>query len=297
MEETAIEQTTETTDAFLDGWDESETPIAEEADQPQQQEEAGENADSEAEEAQEKPAGNGEEAEAKPGAEADPTEQRQDAETKPQTWTLRHMGEEKTVNEQEMTALAQKGLDYDRIHEKYEEFRPVMELFNQFANKAGMSTKDYIAHIRQEAKKAEGMNASEAQRAVDLEDREATIAAKEAEEAERSRAQQEADARKMSEDARRMADIKEFQKTFPDAAKDPKGIPKEVWDGVRGGLSLVASYAKWQVDQAKKEAAEANHAVTAAKQNQKNAARTTGSMKSAGEESKSKDPFLQGWDS
>ena len=70
----------------------------------------------------------------------------------------------------------------------------MMDLFNQFANKAGMNTTDYIAHIRQEAKRAEGLNAEEAKRAVELEDREATVAAKEAAEAERQREQRDAEA-------------------------------------------------------------------------------------------------------
>ena len=306
MEETMTtqEQATETTDAFLDGWGEpgdSETA----ADQPQEEgaaEDAKEQTDSGADgEAQE--AGNDQQdAAAHDGGqeqarEAEGAPQGQEKDTAPQTWTLRHLNETRTVNEQEMTALAQKGLDYDRVRKSYDEFKPVMDLFSQFANKAGMNTQDYIAYIRQEAKKAEGMNAADAKRAVELEDREATVAAREAEEAERQRQEQEAKAGKDAEDARRMADIQEFQKTFPDAAKDPKSIPKEVWDGVRGGLSLVASYAKWRVNQAQAEAQKAAHDAGAAQQNRKNAERSTGSMKSAGEENKSKDPFLQGWDS
>lgn len=307
MEEngTPVEQTAETTDAFLDGWEDAETPVTE-ADQPEQQEPEtkGENdaqspaGEEQTETAQEEPAAGGEEADAKPGdAEEPQTEPAKTPDTTPKSWTLRHLGEEKTVNEQELTALAQKGLDYDRIHDKYEEFRPVMELFNQSANKAGMTTKDYVAFIRQEMKKSEGMNAAEAKRAVELEDREAALAAKEAADAEKQRAQQEEAVRAQSIEDRRRADIAEFQKTFPDAMKDPKAIPQEVWDGVRNGLSLVASYAKWQVEQARKEAAEAEHKAAAVQQNQKNAGRTTGSMKSAGEENKTRDPFLDGWNS
>lgn len=77
-----------------------------------------------------------------------------------------------------MTALAQKGLDYDRLREKYDEFKPVMDMFSQFANRSGMNTRDYISYIRQEAKKSEGMSSEEAKRAVELEDREATVAGK-----------------------------------------------------------------------------------------------------------------------
>lgn len=299
---TGMEQT-ETTDAFMEGWDEPET-VAEEADQPQETgtEDAQEQADTAGGEGQENAEGRQDEAagsEAVPPAAGEAQKQQQPAaeSAAPKTWVLRHLDEAKTVNEQELTALAQKGMDYDRIRQGYDEFKPVMDLFSQFANKAGMNTKDYIAYIRQEAKRASGMNAADAKRAVELEDREATVAAREAADRERQQAQQRADAAKQTAEARRKADIDEFMKTFPEAAKDPKGIPKEVWDDVKQGLSLVASYAKYQVAQAQSQAQKAQHDASAAQQNQKNGQRSTGSMKSAGNESKNKDPFLEGWDS
>ena len=96
-------------------------------------------------------------------------------------------------------------------------------------------------------------------------------------------------------DARRRADIAEFQKTFPDAAKDPKSIPAEVWADVRNGSTLVAAYAKYTVAQAKAAQQAAEQRAESTAQNQKNAVRSTGSMKSAGENLNSKDPFLEGW--
>ncbi|MEI3298346.1 hypothetical protein [Dysosmobacter welbionis] len=203
---TGLEQETETTvDSFMDGFDGAET-LESPADQPEEQESEHEETPADEEQkAPETPAAGNENTDAKPDEGVEPEKQEapeaQEPETTPKTWTLRHLGEDKTVNEQELTALAQKGLDYDRIHGKYEEFRPVMDLFNQFANKAGMNTTDYIAHIRQEAKRAEGLNAEEAKRAVELEDREATVAAKEAAEAERQREQRDAEAQKQSAEA------------------------------------------------------------------------------------------------
>lgn len=307
MEEntTGMEQTTETTDAFMEGWDEPETAEntadqpeetgTEEAQDQQQADPAGGEGQEPAGEQQSEAAdggANAQEADGDKGQQQPPA-----AEAAPKTWALRHLDETRNVNEQELVALAQKGLDYDRIRTGYDEFKPVMDLFSQFANKAGMNTKDYIAFIRQEAKKAEGMNAADAKRAVELEDREAMVAAKEAADRERQQAQQRAEAEKHSREERQRADVLEFQKTFPEAAKDPKGIPQEVWDGVRQGLSLVASYAKWQVNQANAQAQKAAHDAAAAQQNQKNAQRSTGSMKSAGQENKANDPFLQGWNS
>ena len=292
---TTAEETPETTDGFLEGWEEPTAPAAPEepADQPEQPETAEPPAGGAAEETE--PAG------AEPpqtgGADpAEPTAQEPAKEETPKTWTLRHLDTERTVTEQELTTLAQKGLDYDRIRERYDASKPVMELFNQFAKQSGMSVEDYVSHIRTQAKQAAGMNEAEARRAVELEDREATVAAREAEAAEERAARSRAANEQSAAEARRQADIAEFQKAFPDAAKDPQSIPPEVWTEVRGGLSLVAAYAKWQVSQAQAAREAARQEAAATVQNQRNTVRSTGSMRSAGNEQRNKDPFLEGWD-
>ena len=171
-----------------------------------------------------------------------------------------------------------------------------MELFGAFAKQAGMSVQDYVAHIRLQAKQSQGMSTEEAKRSIDLEDREAAVSAKEAAEAQRQQEAAQARQAQNSADARRQADIAEFQKTFPDAAKDPKSIPAEVWADVRNGSSLVSAYAKYAVAQANAKAQAAEQKAETTSQNQRNAGRSTGSMKSAGENIESKDPFLSGWD-
>ena len=291
MEETnntAVEQE-QTSDSFMEGWDDE--PAADAADQP---EEAAET-DVKPEEA---PADTTNETAPSAGAEiSGQAQQEKPKEDAPKVWTLRHMDEVKQVGEADMVILAQKGMDYDRIREKYEESKPVMELFGGFAKQAGMSVQDYVARIRFQAKQAQGMSTEEAKRSIDLEDREAAVSAKEAEEAQRQQAAAQAMQAQNIADARRRADVAEFQKTFPDAAKDPKSIPAEVWADVRNGSTLVAAYAKYAVAQANAKANAAEQRAETTSQNQKNAGRSTGSMRSAGENLNSKDPFLEGWDS
>ena len=287
------ESAEQTSDAFLEGWDsteytaeadqpEPETDGAQQASETAELDSAAEDAEADTETTVEQPSEPAQQEEAPPATQA--------AEA-PKTWTLRHLDDVKTVGEQEMVALAQKGLDYDRIRSKYDESKPVMELFTQFARQANMSISDYLANLRVQSKRAAGMSEAEARRAVDLEDREATVAAREAAEQERHAAQQQ----KSEADARRMADIQEFQRAFPEAAKDPKSIPQEVWADVRKGMSLVTAYAKYQVAQANVQAEEARRNAAAIQQNQKNAARSAGSMKSAGADKKVRDPFLEGF--
>lgn len=304
---TAVEQE-QTSDSFMEGWDEPETGElgGTDGDTTPAQEPESQISENQQENA-ENPAGN----QGAGNAQSDSRDTNgnaagensaQQAETQPtadapKMWTLRHLDEVRQVGEADMVALAQKGLDYDRIRGKYDESKPVMELFGTFAKQAGMSVTDYLSYIRTQAKQASGMSEAEAKRAVDLEDREAAVSAKEAAEAQRQGAANQVAQARAAADARRSADIAEFQKLFPDAAKDPKAIPKEVWANVQSGMTLVSAYSKYAVEQANAARQAAEQKASAASQNQANASRATGSMASAGENTGSKDPFLAGWDS
>lgn len=283
---TTATEVTETPDDFLDGWD--DTPSEEAADQQDQTQEV------EAEQQEETPAvSEGEDAQ-EGGNEETPAQETQ-AEA-PKTWELRHMGEVRSVNEAEMTVLAQKGMDYDRIRTKYDESKPVMELFSHLAREAGMDISAYVADLRAKVKQSSGMSAEDARRAVALEDREAAVAAKEAVQTQRQADANATAQAKAAADMRRRADIAEFKRTFPDAAKDPKAIPQEVWAEVNRGSTLVAAYSKYAVAQAKAAQLAAERRAAVSAKNQTNAARSTGSMKSAGENSKGHDDFLDAFE-
>ncbi len=235
--------------------------------------------------------------EARDAALATTTDAPEESVQHPRVWDLRYMDEVRQVSEEEIVPLAQKGLDYDRIRARYDESKPVMELFGGFAQQAGMTIPEYVAHIRMQAKQAQGLSEPEARREVALEDREAVVAAAEAQRQAQESAQQSAAAAQRQADARRMADIRRFQEKFPDAAKDPKSIPQEVWEKVRSGISLVESYQDYLLTRAESAREEAEQRAAASAQNQTNAARATGSMRSAGENNQSRDPFLDGWNS
>ena len=155
------------------------------------------------------------------------------------------------------------------------------------------SIDEYIKALRTEAKKASGMSDAEAQRTIDLEDREAAVSAAEAK-------QQEAEQEKNATDERVRNDLDLFGKLYPDifeqVKRDRTVIPKEVWDEAYNGGSLVVAYKKYADAQAAAEKAQILARVAAAEQGAKNAARSTGSMKSAGNDTKNTDPFLSDWD-
>lgn len=293
------EQTADQQDAFLDGWGDEQTAqdapetseIAEGEDTAEEETETA----SETEGAQSASDGGAAETAAEAGAEAqtETTEQKADAPEK--TWTLRHMDEAKNVGEAEMVTLAQKGMDYDRIRAKYDESKPAMEILSIFAKQKGVSVADYVSFLRTEAKKADGLSEAEARRSIELEDREAAVTAREAEQAAERQAAEQANAAANAAAQRRKADIDEFAREYPDVARNPDAIPKEVWDAVAAGSSLTVAYAKYTAKQAREEAERTRSAAQAAQQNVKNAARSTGSMQSAGQNAGGRDPFLEGW--
>lgn len=293
------EQTADQQDAFLDGWgDEQTAQDAPETSETAEGEDAAEEVTetaSETEGAQSAPDGGAAETAAEAGAEAqtETTEQKADAPEK--TWTLRHMDETKNVGEAEMVTLAQKGMDYDRIRAKYDESKPAMEILSIFAKQKGVSVADYVSFLRTEAKKADGLSEAEARRSIELEDREAAVTAREAEQAAERQAAEQANAAANAAAQRRKADIDEFAREYPDVARNPDAIPKEVWDAVAAGSSLTVAYAKYTAKQAREEAERTRSAAQAAQQNIKNAARSTGSMQSAGQNAGGRDPFLEGW--
>ena len=293
------EQSADQQDAFLDGWgDEQTAQDAPETSETAEGEDAAEEVTetaSETEGAQSAPDGGAAETAAEAGAEAqtETTEQKADAPEK--TWTLRHMDETKNVGEAEMVTLAQKGMDYDRIRAKYDESKPAMEILSIFAKQKGVSVADYVSFLRTEAKKADGLSEAEARRSIELEDREAAVTAREAEQAAERQAAEQANAAANAAAQRRKADIDEFAREYPDVARNPDAIPKEVWDAVAAGSSLTVAYAKYTAKQAREEAERTRSAAQAAQQNVKNAARSTGSMQSAGQNAGGRDPFLEGW--
>ncbi|MBQ2049288.1 MAG: hypothetical protein II493_02615, partial [Spirochaetales bacterium] len=72
-------------------------------------------------------------------------------------------------------------------------------------------------------------------------------------------------------------------------------IPKEVWDEAAKTQDLVGAYRGFENRKLKDELKKLKTDLEAAKQQQKNKQRSTGSTKSVGS-SKTKDPFEEGWD-
>lgn len=278
-------------DGFLEGWDDD---VSVEPDPDVEADTSPEDAQEPAADEQE-PASD--EAEDVPGEEPAAEDAPQEP-SPPRTWTLNRQGQPVIVGEQDLAALAQRGLDYDRLQAELNESKPFLELFRGFAADANMTPQEYLSELRARALQARGMTPEEARRAVELEDREAVVKQREAAEQSRQAQIRQAQEQQRQLEARRNAEVREFIAVFPDAAREE--IPPEVWQGVQQGLSLTASYARYAnakaAEQAQADEEARQQAEAARKQNAANAARSTGSLRSAGNNHGLKDPFLEGWD-
>ena len=102
------------------------------------------------------------------------------------------------------------------------------------------------------------------------------------------------EAEQASAKAKMEADVKAFMEAYPDAAKDPNSLPKEVWDEVHKGESLVNAYRAWENKQLKAQLDKEKKDAERRAQEQKNKARSTGSQSTAGKRTEA-DAFDAAW--
>lgn len=269
-----------------DDFDLSHDEAEESPDAQPEEAEAVEETDSEPESADDSPAESGAD-----GAESG------EGDGQNQSFTIKVNGEDKQITLAEMTELAQKGMDYDRIKQERDTFKqdaPTIQKYKgyeaflaELASSSGMGIDALIENTRarmliNEAKdRGEELSEEEAVRQV----RE-KAKAEEPKPAETEKPAEPEPPRETEEEKRNKA-FAAFVSEYPNV--DPKTIPQEVWSEFGKTTDLVGSYRKYEIKQLRSE----NEQL---KQNQKNKERSTGSRRSAGATTP-KDAFDEGWDS
>ena len=236
----------------------------------------------------EAPADQPEEAQAK-----DEPETQAEGQEAPQAdqFELKHLDETRKVGRDEVIALAQKGMDYDRVREKYDNAKESIEWYGknadsvhwleEIAKEQGMTFEELVDSTRaqimanktnQSLAVCRGIVANE-RKALQLEAQKKAIEAKTAESDKKNdRMQQE---------------VKAFAAEYKDVAEHPDSIPKEVWDAVHKGETLLNAYRAYENKQLRTE-------IEKLKQEQKNKARSTGSQSTAGKRTQM-DDFDAAW--
>lgn len=303
-----VEEAVETSDAFFDGWDEvddvavaddgqvNDVDDSEDPDNTEESEE--EDADADQQEADDAEGGDAD-AEAKGESEGDKGTPDQDE------FVLKHLGEERKVSRDEVVQLAQKGLDYDRIRERWDGVKndiPKLRSYEKFLADLASSKGGNIEALMDETMtqilinrakaKGEELSASAAAaqavrmrmengntRGYDDETTEPGVSGTEGEPAGKP-------------DANEM--VNRFLAEYPTVRAE--SIPKEVWDEVnRNGGDLLQAYRGYENKKLAEENKRLQKELESAKQQQKNKARSTGSTKSVGSAA-TVDPFDAGWD-
>lgn len=210
---------------------------------------------------------------------------------------LKFNKEIRKVNRQEVTELAQKGLNHDRILEQRDhlqqenaellkfkqENEAIIGLLDAAAQKSGTDRNTFLQSVRENAYVSQGLSRDAAHERVLREDAEQRLSRTEKADAEKQQAQQ-------GQELARQQDIERFLKLYKDV--DPNTIPKEVWDDVRNGETLVSAYGRYENRQLAESNRKLQESINALKQNEKNKQKSIGSAKTEGKET-AKDPFLE----
>ncbi len=205
-----------------------------------------------------------------------------------QTFTIKVNKEERNVGLAEMTALAQKGADYDRVKEQHtadqqtiqdlrtqlDGQKDVMEIMGILAEKTGTPLNDLAEMLYVSYRKGAGSTEAEAklelqnarlQKGLDAVNAEKTRQ-KEAEEDDRNRVQREVD---------------EFRRGYPDVEFTDELVNRLTPD-VQAGMTLLSAYQKYEAAQKETRIAELERQLAAEKKNRENRSSSPGSQNDSG---------------
>ena len=235
--------------------------------------------------AAEEPSATNTDEEAKPAEAGIPDEQ----------FTLKHLGESKNYSRDEVTTLAQKGLDYDRIRAERDSMRAemptmrdAMGLLGEIAADSKISVGELIETLR--ARRLIDREAAEGRTITETGAREQIRREKAARDRD-GEAQEEQPAAKPAASAPAQPDVTEdirrFAQTFPEVKATD--IPQKVWDEYRAGRGDLVSLYTIQ------ENAALRLKLAQMEQNENNRGRSAGSVKSAGNRT-AKTTMQEVWD-
>lgn len=208
-----------------------------------------------------------------------------------QTFTIKVNKEQRQVTLEEMTTLAQKGADYDRVKEQNSNLQHtnadlqakldavnsnqgVLDILSIVAEKSGSSLEQLAESLYVNFRKSAGASedvAREELKSAKLEKELNTVKAQQTKQKEK-----ETDA-----EARAQRDLEDFQREYPDVNLSEELVDKLVPD-IQSGMSLSAAYRKYEKAQDAEKIAELERKISAKEQNDKNKRKSPGSQKDSG---------------
>lgn len=202
-------------------------------------------------------------------------------------------GEKKNVSKEEAIALAQKGMNYDKIVNQLNEVRnsPELQMLQSIAEANGLSPTEYLTHLQefQTQSKVNSVYQQLKEKYPETSDEMlqnyAASVVNQQMQADKSK-QSALEMREQHErEERAMHDLETFQQAYPDV--DIRNLPTEVIKGIQSGESLLSAYRGYEIEQIRKE----NETL---KLNNKNKDVSVGSLSASQTSIDEEDPFLAG---
>lgn len=236
--------------------------------------------------------------EGQPEDRTDPEEEAEAKETQgeaDQLFTLKHLDSTYQVDKNQVVALAQKGLDYDRIRARADQEISRLSVYEAFLKELAapnnMTVDDLMDTTRANIlAEREGLDRDTALQRVKLDrDRRALEAQRQS-----MNRQTEAGVVQAQRQARMKQSMDRFIAMHPDL--NAKDIPETVWKDFAAGKDLSDAYAIHEARQLREQLEAANRELETLRQNKSNQARTTGSQTDAGaKEETADDWFDKAW--
>ncbi len=177
-----------------------------------------------------------------------------------QSFKLKYLGQELDVSRDEMITLAQKGKDYDRIRSRADALSDELQK-TKLTQKSRQNLDDFIGNTKSSLSSESKASGQGSERIAGSE---RTLTQKPPSEPLRT----DVDARE-----RRSREVAEFMSEY--GSVEPRTIPREVWDSVRSGKTLLGAYQSYENKSLKAR-------ILAERKNLLNAQKTVGSRKSSG---------------
>lgn len=282
------EYTNESVDMFLEGLndgDAEDTTPAEPEEQPA--------TESAVEEQPQEPAPDAEDT--TPAEESSP-----EPEEKPQTITIQYDGQTKELTLDEAVTLSQKGMNYDRMVQRYEDRlnnSRELQVLDFFGQMYGKTRDEYVDFLWQQREGAVAQQEAAALR-NQYPDAPASMIeqmSKERAKAKTAELERVAAEKKQQDDDEKLKPWYEFAQAYPEEAKDLSKLPPEVLEAAKNGEHPISAMRAYQLKQAEEELTTLRQELEQAKktetQNQKNRKSAIGSVGSTATAPPS-DPFL-----
>lgn len=208
-----------------------------------------------------------------------------------QMFTIKVNKESRQVNLEEMTTLAQKGADYDRVKEQAAQLRQantdlqakldgmtphqeVLDILSIVADKGGVSLEQLAESLYINFRKSAGASEDVAREELKSARLEKELNAYKAKQTQQQ-------AQETDNEARVQKELEDFQAEYPDVNLTEELVDKLLPD-IKNGMRLAAAYRKYEKIQDAAKIAELERKLSAKAQNDKNKRRSPGSQQDSG---------------